>query len=420
MEKRIILKVQGLNLIGQLKYENGNKSEIFLTLSKNENQYFKKLWDNPESFNINGEFDDGIKFTAFYCYVVQSLYIPKNNSVADGLMAMIDFHSNAESDRLFKYRIEIGKLYLNAPDVNDEMIIKKVDIKFSSIDKWIPNDENKKIFIKQNDCNIKISNSFITIESLNIVTLKQLNNILFDLLVFFEVIVLSNSVKRIEKFIYTINETKIEEIMTYKQEARINEQFLFDYDTNTIEDILNHWFQSKNMYGKIFDYLSGILNESSAEYLELKFLMLIQWIEAYSREFLNHKIQAIINESISNSDEQKLLLSQSQNNNNFRKNLKDIIKIHDFKIILGINKDEQNRFIDQLICYRNHLTHINIKDDLHNGQMLNLYEVLKDMIYILLMQGLNVSIDNRIDDVKRKYLKYKNLETSIKKCQDQH
>lgn len=419
MKKKVTLKVDDIDIIAQLKYTNDNKSEIFLTLPINKSQYFKKLFDNSEPFNINGEFEDSIKFTAFDCYVVQSLYTPKNNSVADTLTSKIEFDSNAESDRLRDYRIEIGKLYLKAHDVDDKIHVKKVDIKFSSIDEWIPNDKNKKIFIKQNNCNITISNSFITIESLNAITLKQVNQIIFDLLVFFEVILLNNSVKRIEKFIYTIDETKIQEIMTYKQETKINEQFLFDYSTNNIEDILNRWFQSKDKYGKIFNYLSGILNETSAEYLELKFLMLAQWIEAYTREFLNNKVQAIIHENINNSDEKQLLLSQYQNDNNFRKNLKDIMKIYDLREILDINRDEQNKLIDQIICYRNHLTHINIIDDLNNVQMLNLYVILKDMIYILLMKELNVLIDNhRIDEIKRKYKKFKNLETYIKKCLD--
>lgn len=420
MKKNITLKVQDLDVSGQLKYENDNKAEIFLTLPLNQSHYFKKLYDNPEAFNINGKFEDDSEFTAFYSHVIQALHTPTNNSDVNTFKALIDFYSNEESDILIKYKIDIGKLYLNASDVNDEMNVKKVDIKFSSINQWIPNDENKKIFIKQNDCYITISNNFITIEPSAVVTLQHLNRIVFDLLVFFEVLVLNNTVNSIEKYIYAIDDTKIEEVMRYNQEAKISEQFLFSYDTNSIERILNRWFEAKNTYGKIFDYLSGILNENSIVHLELKYFALAQWIEGYSREFLNNKVQIIINECVENSDDKNLLLSQSQNSNNFRKNLRDIFRCKDLKTILGItNSKDQSSFIDQIICYRNHLTHINIKDDLNNKQMSNLYEILKDMIYILLMKELEVQIEEKyIVEIKRKYTSYTNFQASIEKCKD--
>jgi hypothetical protein len=418
VEKSVIIKVEDLDVIGQLKYGNDNKSEIFLTLPLNKSHYFKKLYDNLEAFNINGQFEDDCQFTAFYCYVVQ-LLLPTSGSLFNDLIAVRDFYSNEESNTLIKYRIEIGKLYLNASDVNDETSVNKVDVKFSSIEQQLLNNENKKIFIKQNDCYITISNDFITIEPLHVITLKKLNQILFDLRVFFEVFVLNNDVKIIEKFIYTVDDTKIEEVMRYKSEQLTKEEFLFRYDTNSIESILNHWFEAKNTYGKIFDYLSGILNESSIVHLELKYFALAQWIEAYSREFLNNKIQTIINEPVENSDDQKLLLSQSQNSNNFRKNLKDMFKLKDLKILIGIqNSEDQKIFIDQIICYRNHLTHINIESKLNNTQIMHLYEILKDIIYILIIKELDVAIDSkRIDEIKRKYIAYKSLQNTIKKCE---
>lgn len=41
MEKTIALKVGNLDFIGQLKYGNDNKFEIFLILSLNKSHYFK-------------------------------------------------------------------------------------------------------------------------------------------------------------------------------------------------------------------------------------------------------------------------------------------------------------------------------------------------------------------------------------------
>lgn len=389
MEKNII-EIDGFKIDGQLIYENDDKYGMFFSLSIRQAEYFYKLFNNQEIIHFNGVFSDKNEFTAFDSNVYN---------------AKIDIQN-----KKMKYKVDIGKLYLNASNVNEELMVKKIDVKFSSIDQWISNDENKKIFIKQNDCYITISNSFITIEPSLIVTLKQLDEIIFNLRVFFEVLFLNNNVKTIEKFIYTVDDTKIKEVMRYKKELRANEQFLFHYDTNSIESILNRWFGAKNTYGKIFSNLSGILNESSAEYLELKFLMLAQWIEAYSREYLNNTFQTIINERVENS-----------NDNKYRKNLKQLLQIKNIdEIIFGnSSKKKRDALIDQIICYRNHLTHLNIKDDLNDTQMSNLYEILKDMIYILLMKELDVEIDdNRIDEIKRKYMRHKSLEASIQKCKD--
>lgn len=399
MEKNITLKVQDLDVIGQLKYGNDNKLEIFLTLPATQSHYLKDLFYNPKTVNFNGKFEDDCEFTAFYCHVISASINLQNAKMT--------------------YVIDIGKLYLNAADASDEMIIKKVDVKFSSIEKWLPNNDNKKIFIKQNDCYITISNSFITIEPLHVVTLRQLNQILFNLHVFFEVVVLNSDVQTTKKFIYTVNDKKIEEIMRYKKEEKDNENFLFSYDTSNIENILNHWFETKSKYGRIFDYLSGILNESSIVHLELKYFVLAQWLEAYSRELLHGEVKAIIKEHIKSSDDKELLLSQSQNNNNFRKNLKDMFKLKDLKTLIGIqNSEYQKNFIDQIICYRNHLTHINIESKLNNIQIMYLYETLKDIIYILIIKELDVAIDSkRIDEIKRKYIAYKSLQDTIKKCE---
>lgn len=437
MEENITIKVEDLDISGQLKYENDNKSEIFITLPKNKSYYFKNLFDHPEAFNINGKFEDNCEFTAFYSYATQALHTPINSSLVDTLKALRDFHSNDESDILIKYKIDIGKLYLNAPDVNDEMNVKKIDIKFSSIDKWIPNDENKKIFIKQNDCYINISNNFITIESSLVDTLQKLDQIVFDLRVFFEVLVLSNDIKSIKKYIYTADNTKIEEVMCYKSGQLTKENFLFQYDTNSIEDILNCWFEAKNTYGKIFGYLSGILNESSAVYLELKFLMLAQWIEAYSGEKfkdqkkqfekeekkLKKNIQQII-KKIENDEDKELVQQYCKfdNEDTFTKKVKFLFDSSILNDIFDFSNHEEelDSFINEIKKYRNNLTHINTKDNLNNTQMLNLYEILKDMIYILLMKELDVTIDdNRINEIKRKYMIYKNLSVSMQKCKDE-
>jgi len=374
VEKNVTLKVEDLDVCGQLKYENDNKSEIFLTLPKNKSHYFKKLFANPEAFNINGKFEDDSEFTAFYSHVIQALHTPENNSIAQYFKAFEDFHLNEESDILIKYKIDIGILYLNASDVNDEMCVKKVDVKFSSIDQWIKNDENKKIFIETNKCHIDISNDFIGIETSAPVSLKQMNEIVFDLRVFFEVVVLSSDIQAIQKFIYTVDGNKIQEVMRYKNREKAKEKFLFAYDANSIEDILNRWFEAKSTYGKIFDYLSGILNESSSVYLDLKYFTLAQWMEAYSREFIKNEVYSIIDSVIQKNDDKILLKSQCQNQNSFRKNLNNIFKIRGLdEVCFGRNnRNERDDLIHDIICYRNNLTHLNIIDNLNHTQMMHL------------------------------------------------
>lgn len=396
VEKNVSFQIESTQFNGKIIYSNADNCNIKCTLLKPDSSILQKLFENGSIFEFSGIVEKTEEFTALNCDVREGIrpvsYLFIENTIE------------------LNYKIDIGKLYLNASHVNDEMSVKKVDVRFSSVDEWIPNEVRKKIFINQNDCFITLSNSFITIEPSSPITLQQLDKMLFDLQVFFEVLILNNSVKTIEKYIYTIDDTKIEEVMRYKQEPKANEKFLFRYDTNNIESILNHWFEAKNVYGKIFSYLSGILNESSAEYLDLKFLMLAQWIEAYSREFLNNKVQTIINECVENSEA-----------NTYRKNLKQLFQTKNIDEIIFGNSSSQkrNKLIDQIICYRDHLVHLNVKDDLNRTQMINLYEILKDLIYIFLIKELDVAIDDRrINEVRRKYMRYETLSKSITPCRD--
>jgi hypothetical protein len=390
VEKNVSFQIESTPLNGKILYGNADNCNIKCTLVKPDSSVLQKLFENGSIFEFSGIVEKAGEFTALNCDVRDSI--------------------SSFPYLVINYKIDIDKLYLNASHVNDEMSVKKVDVRFSSVDKWIPNDEKKKIFIKQNGCSITLSNSFITLEPSSPITLQQLDKMLFDLRVFFEVLILNNSVKTIEKYIYAIDDTKIEEVMRYKKEPKANEEFLFGYDTNSIESILNHWFEAKNMYGKIFSYLSGILNESSAEYLELQFLMLAQWIEAYSRESLNNKVQSSINECVENSEA-----------NTYRKNLKQLFQTKNIdEIIFGnSSRSKRNGLVDQIVCYRDHLVHLNVKDDLNVRQMGNLYEILKDLIYIILMKELDVAIDTkRIHEIRRKYMRYQTFSESIVKCRN--
>lgn len=423
MEKNVSFQIDNTILNGKLIYGNGGKNDIKCTLFKANSAVLQNLFENRSIFKICGTWDNTREFTALKC------------DVRDGIINFFQYLFIDKKSEL-PYKIDIGKLYLNTSDVNDEMSVKKIDVKFSPIDQWIPNDENKKFFIKENDCYITLSNNFITIESSLVVTLKQLDQILFNLQVFFEVLVLNNEVKSIKKYIYTVDDTQIEEVMRYKSEEPTKKEFLFRYDTNRIEDILNRWFEAKNTYGKIFDYLSGILNESSAEYLELKFLMFAQWIEAYSGEKfkgqkkqfekeernIKENIKQIIGK-IENDEDKKLVQQYCKFNNEdtFTKKVKFLFINGILNDIFDFSNHEEKLdiFINDIKKYRNHLTHINIKDDLNNTQMLNLYEILKDMIYILLMSELKVTVEEKhITEIKRKYIKYTNLQASIQKCND--
>ncbi|WP_323127360.1 hypothetical protein [Aliarcobacter butzleri] len=68
--------------------------------------------------------------------------------------------------------------------------------------------------------------------------------------------------------------------------------------------------------------------------------------------------------------------------------------------------------------YRNKLTHLNVKDDLNSEQMVNLYEILKNLIYLYIMDELQLQDNNNYHKFKNEanhfYKKYENLSKLLK------
>ena len=238
---------------------------------------------------------------------------------------------------------------------------------------------------------------------------------------------LNKDIEIIEKHFYLKDETKIEEIRKYEKDEEKNQlkasYLIRENNKFDIEKSLNLWFEAKEKYGKIFDYLSGILKESTHKYMQFKFFALSQWFEAYSREFLKNKVLQIVNNSIIQDIDKKLLKSIPGNNNTFRTNLNGLFIIKKLELIIFDKQDKNKKddLIKDIVGYRNNLTHLNVKDNLNMQQVVNLYSILKNLIYLFIMEELQVQNDRSYTDFKNEtnyfYKKYDVLSKTIKKCE---
>lgn len=399
MEKNVSFKIENSTFQGTLQYGDGKNIEIKCSLARTESVNLQKLYYDGDIFNFDGKIDSASLFIALDCHI-KSFIIQKN---------FVD------------YKIDIGTLYLNGENLNTKLQVTQSEFKFSHNLPFF--ESNKAIYIKQYDCHVSFGES-ITIKLKKPISLKDMDAIIFELKTLFQILMLNKNVQTIEKFVYTTEEKKIEQILKYDSkyiEDASQPDYLL-YSKEKIDSIvLNAWFDAKGKYGKIFSYLSGILKESSLPYLEFKYFALAQWMEAYSREYLSNKVEAIVDKNLQENDDKLLLKSQCQNNN-FRKNFKDIFKFEKLNEFFNFqNKNMRNDLIHDIVCYRNHLTHLNKEDNLNHEQMANLYEILKNLIYVFIARELNVEVkQNMIDHIKLKYKHYCDLKDEIGKCKENH
>ena len=102
-------------------------------------------------------------------------------------------------------------------------------------------------------------------------------------------------------------------------------------------------------------------------------------------------------------------------------NLNSVIDSQRTLLIEKLN-DSNEKLIEDIKNYRNKLTHLNVKDDLNSEQMVNLYEILKNLIYLYIMDELQLQDDINYDKFKNEvnhfYKKYNALAETIKKCEN--
>ena len=376
MEENFSFQIKDTIFRGNLNYQDTQNIEVLCSSSISESSILKAYYDNATAFDFNGTVDDKIQITAVNCYVTSHKI-----NIVDKLFK-------------FKFKIKIETLYFNKKNINEKLEIIHCALKFSCT---MPFNENDTYIAKYN-CDIFFNES-VSLRFKHPISLKKLNSIIFDLKILLQVLILNKNVEIIKKLFYTIEMKEIEQIQSYNPrdiEDKSKTEYLLDFHKNNdLTVLLDRWFDSKEKYGKIFDYLSGILKESSLSYLEFKYFALAQWVEAYSRELLNNKAE-------------------------FRKNLKSIFRSLNLKDLLNFkNKDAVNTLINDIVCYRNHLVHINKEDNLDNTQMQNLYEILKSLIYICITKELSIKIDEKLnDDMRRKYQDYLTLKNKLGKCEE--
>ncbi|MDN5100349.1 hypothetical protein O8C83_05895 [Aliarcobacter butzleri] len=412
MTRNISFQIENTTFQGKLIYGNGNENEIKCTLFKPYSKILQDMFQSENGciFTLNGRIENIENFTATNC------------DVRDGIIPI--YYHLVEKDRELNYKINIGTLYIGVSNIDKTVKnIKKCEFKISHEIPFLKNTEQ--IYISKHNFNIKFDENII-IKFENSVSLDELNQILFDLKIFFQILVLNKDIEIIEKYFYLEDETKIEEIKKYEKDEGPNQSIttylIKENDKFNIENSLNIWFEAKEKYGKIFDYLSGILKESTLKHMEFKLFALSQWIEAYSREFLKDSALQIINNSLIKDIDKKFLNSITGKNNTFRTNLNGLFIIKNLEQLVfdNLNSNKKDCLISDIICYRNNLTHLNVKDNLNNQQAVNLYEILKNLIYLFIMEELQVQDNRNYDKFKNEvnhfYKKYNALYKTIRKC----
>lgn len=358
-------------------------------------EIFKKVF----FFNINGIMNNKVKFCILNC-IVSSQNIDINT-------------------KTYVYKINIGSLYIGDVDIDKTTKnIKKSELNISHKMPFLK--KTKLINIPKYDCTIQFDEKIIiTFSESN--SLDKLNQIIFELKIFLNILVLNRDIEIIEKYLYLEDEKKVEEIIKHEQIIESKTSYLIkEYNNFDIEKSLNLWFDAKERYGKIFGYLSGILKESTFNHIEFKLFALSQWIEAYSREFLQNEIK---NTKL-DINKQKFLERVSGKDNSLRTNLNALFIIKNLEELLfnKENRNKKNTLIHDIVCYRNNLTHLNVEDNLNHEQAINLYEILKSLILIFIMDELQIKDNEQYENLKKEikysYNKYDDLSRVLKKCKN--
>lgn len=386
--------------------------EIEFDVNRQDSDFFRKLFFSDEPFTIRGRIENNKKFIAFKCFIIEQNIIPKSPKIY--------------------FKVSCETLYINSWEVDPSMHIKKVDMKFSYMPNFV---YEQQVYIERHECDL-IFNEYICICSKKNVTMTKIDEIIFELRTFFQIMTLNKDVLQIKIYYYNEENKKIEKILKYNENIKehIEVQFLINKtDKINLNTVINSWFNTKQKYGKIFNYLSGILKDSSLSYLEFKYFALAQWIEAYGniRFFTDEVRKEIRDTTKENKQNVKEIIGRIEDvkdkellNKFYKFNAEDTFGIklqHLFadKVLMEIFSGDVSLLHD-LKCYRNNLTHLNKEDNLDSEQMINLYEILKNIIFIFLMNELKLENIQKykdiIDESKEKYREYKNLEASLEKC----
>ncbi len=415
MEKDISFQIESESFQGKIIYGSGNKIEIKCSPMISDSNILQNKFEEGTIFNLNGKIKNK-KFTAINCFV------------REGIDSF--FYIVIEKNKKLDYKINIGNLYIGVSNIDNKIKnIKKCNFKISHQIPFLIN--NKQVYIPKHNFNIKFDKNII-IEFKNSVSLDDLNQILFDLKIFFQILVLNKDIEIIKKYFYLEDEIEIEEIRKYEKNFnRQQANYLIDnYNNFDIDKNLKLWFEAKEKYGKIFSYLSGILKENTLNHIEFKLFALSQWVEVYSTALFEtndkekdikkdeKELKKLINDSDLSDEAKNNLIDNwhyDTKGHTFVEKLKQLFKKNDFFSNLF---NENKNLIEDIKYYRNKLTHLNVKDNLNSEQMVNLYEILKNLIYLYIMDELELQDNSNYHKFKKEanhfYKKYENLSKLLK------
>jgi len=380
------------NLVyGDVDLEN---KHIILNLNINHpafkelNDYFNENYQ----FGIFGEIcDSEKKFSAFKCGVIVCKYFPKTEI------------------KIYFLQLYVGNIHLKD---NKNQEINKAIFQISHVN----NLAKIKSLIVQETFSLTVLDDKKTFEISveNTVSLDEINKVIFELKTFFQIITIDINIELNKKIFYTKNNEEIELVLKSKKKENdetINK--LIDFESIN-QETLKKWFNTKKRFGKIFDYLSGLFTKEASLYLEVRYFLLIQWIEAYCSVLYKSTIKK---EKEINDKKKKLMeiidkscLSE-EDKQDFKDNAKydrqGYIFSEKLKLLFNGNETLKDLFnsdktlIDDLKHYRNNVTHINVIDNIDNKQLYYLHEILKNIIFVLIIEELKLPKSSFYDDFKK-------------------
>lgn len=371
---------------------------IYKSIQKELIDYF---YENYQ-FDIFGKIDSSEKkISAFKCNVIEYRFFGKIKIHFLNLY-IGDIHlEDSKNQEVNKVIFQISYVN-NLPSIDSLVIQEKFSLTIL---------EDKKTFQ-------------ISVE--NAISLDEINKVIFELETFFQFITLDVTLELDKKNFYTQNNEEIKLILKIaKNEDNKSINKLIDFNAIN-EKTLIKWFDKKNKFGKIFDYLSGIFNEEASIYLEVRYFLLIQWIEAYCGVLY----KSSINENEIKEKKKKLtkIIDQSDLKEKDKKDFKDNVQydkqgyVFSKKLELLFDGNEtlkdlfnsDKTLLDDLKHYRNNLTHINMIDNLDHNEIHHLHEILKNTIYILLIEELELPKSRFYADFKKEAKRYFELYKEMK------
>jgi hypothetical protein len=387
VNKHIILD---LNTYYELRQTDILSLDIYkLILKELKNNFYEN-----HQFDIFGEFDDNVKrISALKCNVV-------------------------ELKPFGKTKIHFLQLYIGNIHIEDSknQKVKKVIFQISGVNN-LPN-INSLIIQEKFSLTILDDKKTFQISVENTISLGEINKVIFELTTFFQIIILDINIELDKKIFYTQNNEEIELVLKstkIENDKTINK--LIDFDSIN-EETLIKWFDTKKIFGKIFDYLSGIFNNKASIYIELNYFLLIQWIEAYcgvlyksninekNIEKKKKKLTEIIDKSCLSEEDKQDFKDNTKYDKQGYVFSKKLELLFDGNETLKDLFNSDKTLLNDIKHYRNNLTHINIVDNLDNQEMHNLHEILKNIIYILIIEELKLAKSRFYDDFKKEAQRY--------------